>query len=217
MTLEERLDADLRESPTGDLPSVGRLHALDAGTELWAADTIVDHDLPYSSTGAVYIAGNLAVIGNSGADMDKGGVRGYVSAYDVETGRLAWRCGKIIWSRSDQNTTNRVRQAAAGLGPRRRATRWSAASSGTRSSPSASSPASCTRSARTSRTSGTPSPATRCTAARARRSPGSTAASTTAWSTCGRSGSSPAGGTPTWSPSAPPDLGSAPTSAPQWR
>ena len=71
----------------------GRLHALDAstGTELWAADTIVDHDLPYSSTGAVYIAGNLAVIGNSGADMDKGGVRGYVSAYDVETGRLAWR------------------------------------------------------------------------------------------------------------------------------
>lgn len=71
----------------------GRLHALDAGTgkELWAADTIVDHSLPYSSTGAVYIAGNLAVIGNSGADMDKGGVRGYVSAYDVETGGLAWR------------------------------------------------------------------------------------------------------------------------------
>ncbi len=71
----------------------GRLHALDASTgkELWAADTIVDHKLPYSSTGAVYIAGDLAVIGNSGADMDKGGVRGYVSAYDVETGRLAWR------------------------------------------------------------------------------------------------------------------------------
>ncbi|WP_363345870.1 PQQ-dependent dehydrogenase, methanol/ethanol family [Methylocystis echinoides] len=71
----------------------GRLHALDAGTgkELWSADTIVDHKLPYSSTGAVYIAGDLAVIGNSGADMDKGGVRGYVSAYEIETGRLAWR------------------------------------------------------------------------------------------------------------------------------
>ena len=71
----------------------GRLHALDAttGKELWSADTIVDHKLPYSSTGAVYIAGDLAVIGNSGADMDKGGVRGYVSAYDVETGKLAWR------------------------------------------------------------------------------------------------------------------------------
>jgi quinohemoprotein ethanol dehydrogenase len=71
----------------------GRLHALDAktGTELWNADTIEDHKLSYSSTGAVYIAGDLAVIGNSGADMDKGGVRGYVSAYEVETGSLAWR------------------------------------------------------------------------------------------------------------------------------
>ncbi len=71
----------------------GCLHALDArtGTELWHADTIIDHKLPYSSTGAVYIAGDLAVIGNSGADMDKGAVRGYVSAYDTETGKLAWR------------------------------------------------------------------------------------------------------------------------------
>lgn len=71
----------------------GRLHALDArsGKELWSTDTIADHKLPYSSTGAVYIAGELAVIGNSGSDMDKGGVRGYVSAYDTETGKLAWR------------------------------------------------------------------------------------------------------------------------------
>jgi quinohemoprotein ethanol dehydrogenase len=71
----------------------GRLHALDAktGTELWNADTIEDHKLSYSSTGAVYIAGDLAVIGNSGADMGKGGVRGYVSAYEVESGSLAWR------------------------------------------------------------------------------------------------------------------------------
>src|SRR3984893_1306663 len=71
----------------------GRLHALDAktGKEFWNADTIIDHERPYSSTGAVYIAGDLAVIGNGGADMNKGGVRGYVSAYDVETGKLAWR------------------------------------------------------------------------------------------------------------------------------
>src|SRR2546429_9945988 len=71
----------------------GRLHALEAetGKQLWEVDTITDHKLPYSSTGAVYIADNLAVIGNSGADMDSGGVRGYVSAYDVETGNLKWR------------------------------------------------------------------------------------------------------------------------------
>jgi len=37
------------------------------------------------------MAGDLAVIGNSGADMDHGGVRGYVSAYDIETGKLQWR------------------------------------------------------------------------------------------------------------------------------
>jgi quinohemoprotein ethanol dehydrogenase len=71
----------------------GRLHSLDAktGKELWNADTIIDGKLSYSSTGAVYIADDLAVIGNSGADMDKGRRRGYVSAYDVETGKLAWR------------------------------------------------------------------------------------------------------------------------------
>ena len=71
----------------------GRLHALEAetGKQLWEVDTITDHKLPYSSTGAVYIADNLAVIGNSGVDMDSGGVRGYVSAYDVDTGKLKWR------------------------------------------------------------------------------------------------------------------------------
>ena len=71
----------------------GVLHALDAATgkQLWSADTIVDHTMPYSSTGAVAIAGHVAVIGNSGADMEHGGVRGYVSAYDLVSGRLAWR------------------------------------------------------------------------------------------------------------------------------
>ena len=49
----------------------GRLHALDAanGRKLWEADTIADHTLPYASTGAPQIAGNLVVIGNSGSDM----------------------------------------------------------------------------------------------------------------------------------------------------
>jgi quinohemoprotein ethanol dehydrogenase len=31
------------------------------------------------------------VIGNSGADMGRGALRGYVSAYDLETGALKWR------------------------------------------------------------------------------------------------------------------------------
>ena len=71
----------------------GRLHALNAqtGQKIWETDTIVDHNLPYSSTGAPQIAGRVVVIGNSGADMGRGALRGYVSAYDLETGALKWR------------------------------------------------------------------------------------------------------------------------------
>jgi quinohemoprotein ethanol dehydrogenase len=71
----------------------GRLHALDAATgkQLWEADTIVDHKLPYSSTGAPVIAGGVVIIGNSGGDMGHGAVRGYVSAYDLNSGAFKWR------------------------------------------------------------------------------------------------------------------------------
>ena len=71
----------------------GRLHAIDAATgkPVWVVDTIVDHRLPYSSTGAPQIAGNVVVIGNSGSDMGHGGVRGYVSAYDLSSGVFKWR------------------------------------------------------------------------------------------------------------------------------
>ena len=71
----------------------GRLHALDAATgkQIWEADTIVDHKLPYASTGAPQIAGDVVVIGNGGADMGHGAVRGYVSAYDLASGAFKWR------------------------------------------------------------------------------------------------------------------------------
>ncbi len=71
----------------------GRLHALDAvtGKESWVADTIVDHHLPYSRTGAPVIAGKVVIIGNSGGDMGHGAVRGYVSAYDLQSGAFQWR------------------------------------------------------------------------------------------------------------------------------
>jgi quinohemoprotein ethanol dehydrogenase len=68
----------------------GRLFALDAATGkvLWETDTIVDHTRGYSSTGAPEIAGNVVVIGNAGSELD---ARGYVSAYALDTGALAWR------------------------------------------------------------------------------------------------------------------------------
>jgi len=71
----------------------GHLHAIDAatGAKVWEVDTITDHKLPYSSTGAPQIAGDVVVVGNSGSDMGRGGVRGYVAAYDLKTGRFKWR------------------------------------------------------------------------------------------------------------------------------
>ena len=71
----------------------GRLFSLaaDTGNIQWQVDTIADHGLEYSSTGSPQIAGDVVVIGNSGGDMGKGGVRGYVTAYDLKTGALRWR------------------------------------------------------------------------------------------------------------------------------
>lgn len=68
----------------------GILYALDArdGKVLWQADTFVDHERAYSITGVPQIAGKVVVIGNGGAEFDS---RGYVSAYNLDTGALAWR------------------------------------------------------------------------------------------------------------------------------
>jgi quinohemoprotein ethanol dehydrogenase len=67
----------------------GRLIALDASTgkELWATQT-TDPAWPYTITGAPRVAKGKVFIGNGGAEL---GVRGYVSAYDADTGKLAWR------------------------------------------------------------------------------------------------------------------------------
>jgi quinohemoprotein ethanol dehydrogenase len=68
----------------------GILYALDAkdGAVRWQADTFIDRGRAYSITGAPQVAGKVVVIGNGGAEFDS---RGYVSAYDLQTGRLAWR------------------------------------------------------------------------------------------------------------------------------
>ncbi|MDE0055052.1 MAG: PQQ-dependent dehydrogenase, methanol/ethanol family [Gammaproteobacteria bacterium] len=67
----------------------GRLVALDAGTGevVWEALTI-DRDWPYTITGAPRVVNDLVVIGNGGGEY---GVRGYVTAYDWETGDERWR------------------------------------------------------------------------------------------------------------------------------
>lgn len=68
----------------------GRLVALDAasGTKVWETDTVINRDYSYTSTGAPRAAKGKIFIGNGGAEF---GVRGYVSAYDAQSGELAWR------------------------------------------------------------------------------------------------------------------------------
>jgi quinohemoprotein ethanol dehydrogenase len=67
----------------------GRLAAIDANTGKVAwQTTTVDQAQPYTITGAPRIVKGRIIIGNGGAEY---GVRGYVSAYDADTGKLAWR------------------------------------------------------------------------------------------------------------------------------
>lgn len=68
----------------------GVLYALDfkTGKVLWKADTDDGSGRGLSSTGAPEVAGEVVVIGNSGAEYDS---RGYVTAYDVTTGAERWR------------------------------------------------------------------------------------------------------------------------------
>lgn len=67
----------------------GRLVAVDAasGELAWEVQT-TDRNKPYSITGAPRVVKDKIIIGNSGAEF---GVRGYVTAYDAETGEQGWR------------------------------------------------------------------------------------------------------------------------------
>jgi quinohemoprotein ethanol dehydrogenase len=69
----------------------GRLIALDAksGQPVWSVDTFAgEPPWPYTITGAPRVFDGKVLIGNGGAEL---GVRGYVTAYDAETGRKLWR------------------------------------------------------------------------------------------------------------------------------
>jgi len=67
----------------------GRLVALDAATgkPVWDVLTI-DKSQRYAISGAPRVLKGKVIIGNAGSEL---GVRGYVSAYDAETGKMIWR------------------------------------------------------------------------------------------------------------------------------
>jgi quinohemoprotein ethanol dehydrogenase len=89
----------------------GRLIALDAktGAVVWDVQT-TPKDGPYAITGAPRIAKGRVIIGNAGAEY---AVRGYVSAYDAETGNLAWKTYTVPGDPSMPFESEAMRRAAA--------------------------------------------------------------------------------------------------------
>ena len=89
----------------------GRLVALDrkTGAPVWTVQT-TPKDGPYAITGAPRIAGGKVVIGNAGSEF---AVRGFLSAYDANSGALAWRTYLVPGDPSKPFESEAMRRAAA--------------------------------------------------------------------------------------------------------
>src|SRR5580700_4816736 len=89
----------------------GRLVALDAktGAPVWDVQT-TPKDGSYAITAAPRIAKGRVLIGNAGAEYP---VRGYVSAYDAETGNLVWKTYTVPGDPSKPFESEAMRRAAA--------------------------------------------------------------------------------------------------------
>jgi alcohol dehydrogenase (cytochrome c)/quinohemoprotein ethanol dehydrogenase len=92
----------------------GRLVALDArtGKEVWSTLTI-DKTQHLSITSAPRIAKGKVFIGESGGEY---GIRGYLSAYDAETGKLLWRFYTVPGNPKEPYENAAMKKAAATWG-----------------------------------------------------------------------------------------------------
>ncbi len=106
----------------------GYLHAIDAATgeRAWRVDTIENREMSYTITGAPRVIDGKVIIGNGGAEF---GVRGYVSAYDAETGALVWRWYTVPGDPAKPFENEAMRMAAATWDPS--AEYWKAGGGGT--------------------------------------------------------------------------------------
>jgi quinohemoprotein ethanol dehydrogenase len=89
----------------------GRLVALDAktGAVIWSVLSL-DHDKPVTSTGAPRIANGKVIIGNAGGEF---GVRGYISAFDADTGKQLWRFYTVPGNPADGEEPPYLKAAAS--------------------------------------------------------------------------------------------------------
>ncbi|MGI9288362.1 MAG: PQQ-dependent dehydrogenase, methanol/ethanol family [Pseudomonadales bacterium] len=88
----------------------GRLIALNAvdGSVAWDVQT-TDRSKSYTITGAPRIAGDKVIIGNGGAEL---GVRGYVTAYYIDSGKQAWRFYTVPGNPADGFENEQMKEAA---------------------------------------------------------------------------------------------------------
>ena len=88
----------------------GRLVALDreSGLVVWTVQT-TPRGADYSVTGAPRVVKGNVIIGNGGAEY---GVRGYVTAYDAETGDQVWRSYTVPGNPADGFENEAMRRAA---------------------------------------------------------------------------------------------------------
>jgi alcohol dehydrogenase (cytochrome c)/quinohemoprotein ethanol dehydrogenase len=92
----------------------GRMVALDAATgrEVWST-LAIDRTKHYSITGAPRVAKGKVFIGVSGGEY---GVRGYIDAYDAQTGQRAWRFYTVPGNPQDGFESAAMKKAAATWG-----------------------------------------------------------------------------------------------------
>jgi len=88
----------------------GYLIAIDreSGEQVWKVDTI-DRTPPFTITGAPRVVKGKVIIGNGGAEF---GVRGFVSAYDAETGEQTWKTYTVPGNPADGFESESMRRAA---------------------------------------------------------------------------------------------------------
>jgi quinohemoprotein ethanol dehydrogenase len=89
-----------------------RLIALDAktGEKIWSKQTC-DWALGYRITDSPYVGGDTVFVGNAGSESYKKN-RGYISAYDIDTGDLKWRFYTVPSDKPEENTSAAMKMAA---------------------------------------------------------------------------------------------------------
>jgi quinohemoprotein ethanol dehydrogenase len=90
----------------------GRLIALDGktGKVAWSVQT-TDPKQPYTITQVPRVVKGMVIVGNAGAEYS---CRGYVSAYDAQTGKMKWRFYTVPAAPGDPTNTPELNKAAKG-------------------------------------------------------------------------------------------------------